>query len=150
MRTGGILGSIWAVHLFPGAPGVHPLNLGHLHQHRVWFLHVTWICSSQREPTWHCEFVILCTRFGRGIIPLNMLCTMPYRRCKKTLFDQEKNGSVENEKYMFISLCGLTTGIVRFHYWDYSCHTLETTPFPSSPATVSAGLFQYWSQQRRQ
>jgi hypothetical protein len=132
--------------------------------------------------------VILSTKFGRGIIPLNMLCretftlrvenkpvnpgrgrrtrvegrrwwtrfmwlwlcTMPYRRWKKTLFDQEKNGSVENEKYMFISLCGLTTGIVRFHYWDYSCHTLETTPFPSSPATVSAGLFQYWSQQRRQ
>jgi len=57
MRTGGILGSIWAVHLFPGAPGVHPLNLGHLHQHRVWFLHVTWICSSQREPTWHCDLV---------------------------------------------------------------------------------------------
>jgi hypothetical protein len=44
---------IWAVHLFPDAPaGMHPLNLAH-----TWFLLVTWICSGQREPAWHCDLV---------------------------------------------------------------------------------------------
>ena len=118
MLTGGILGSIWAVHLFPGAPGVHPLNPGHLHlhQHRVWFLHVTWICSGRREPTWHCDLV---HKIWQRNHSLEYVVHHAIDE-KKKLVRSGKNGSVENEKCLLISLCGgLTTGIVRFHYWDF-------------------------------
>lgn len=35
---------------------------------------------------------------------------------KLTCSIRKKNGGLENEKYMLISLCGLTIGIVRFYY----------------------------------
>lgn len=143
MGTGGILGSIWAVHLFPGAPGVHPLNP----EFGFFMSHGFVLVKGNQHG--HCDLV---HKIWQRNHSLEYVVHHAIQMMKKKL-----TCSIRKKKWR----SGKWKIYVDFFMWSYNWDSeilllrlffphFRDHFIPLIPATASAGLFQYWSQRRRQ